>query len=66
MSFGIGLGDVLQLTNLIIRTIKDVQSAPEELDNLATRVTSASQTLELLDELASASILAGGPSNSNP
>lgn len=66
MSFGIGLGDVLQLTSLIVSTIKDLHSAPEELRDLAARVTSVAQTLELLSELASASKLAGGPSNNDP
>lgn len=66
MSFGIGLGDVLQLTNLIIGTIKDIHSAPEELHELATRVESNAQTLELLSELASVSNSAGGPSKNDP
>ena len=65
MSFGVGLGDVLQLTSLIIGTIKDIRSAPEELRDLATRVASVAQTLELLSELASASRSAGGPSNND-
>lgn len=65
MSFGVGLGDLLQLTSLIIGTIKDIRSAPEELRELATRVESVAQTLELLSELAFASRSAGGPSNND-
>lgn len=66
MSFGFGLGDVLQLTNLIIGTIKNIRSAPEELRDLGTRVASVAQTLELLSELASANKSTGGPSKSDP
>lgn len=66
MSFGIGLGDVLQLTSLIIGTIKDIHSAPKELHDLATRVVSVEQTVELLSELASAGKSAGGPSKNDP
>lgn len=66
MSFGIGLGDVLQLTSLIISTIKDIHSVPEELRELATRVESNAQTLELLSELTSVKNSAGGPSKNDP
>ena len=66
MSFGIGLGDVLQLTSMIIGTIKDIHSAPEELRDLAARVASVESTLELLSELASAGRLANGPSKNDP
>lgn len=65
MSFGIGLGDVLQLTSLIIGTVKGIHSAPEELLQVATRVESAAQTLELLSESVSTSGSAGGPSNND-
>lgn len=65
MSFGIGIGDVLQLTSLIIGTIKGIHSAPEELREVATRVASVAQTLEFLGKLVSTSGSAGGSFNND-
>ena len=66
MSFGIGLGDVFQLTNLIITTIRDIHSAPQELQQLAARVDSVAATLELLRELPYASGSKDGSIDNEP
>ena len=38
MAFGFGVKDIIDLTNKIIRTVKDIHDAPEELQDLAERV----------------------------
>ena len=37
-ALGFGVGDIILLTNKIIKTVKDIRDAPEELQDLAERV----------------------------
>lgn len=46
MSFGFGVGDILSLTTLIIKTVEDISDAPAELQDLAERVELVEDTLE--------------------
>ena len=51
MAFGFGVGDIVLVANIIIKTIEDIHDAPEELQEVNDRVRSVAITLESIDEL---------------
>lgn len=50
MAFGLGVGDVIALTTMIVKTVEDIHDAPEELQDLAERVEFVEITLESVHE----------------
>lgn len=50
MAFGFGVGDIIALTTMIVKTIEDIHDAPEELQDLAERVELVEITLESTHE----------------
>lgn len=50
MAFGFGVGDIIALASLIIKTVEDIHDAPEELQDLAERVEIVEITLESIHE----------------
>ncbi len=46
MAFGVGVGDIIMLTTIIMKTIEDIHDAPEELKDLAERVEIVEITLQ--------------------
>ena len=50
MALGFGVGDIIVLTRLIVKTIEDIHDAPKELQELADRIDSIEATLESIDE----------------
>lgn len=61
MSFGFGVGDIILLTTMIVKTVEDIHDAPAELQDLAERVELVENTLESTNEktshIVSASIM---------
>lgn len=61
MSFGFGVGDIILLTTMIVKTVEDIHDAPAELQDLAERVELVEDTLESTNEktshIVSASIM---------
>lgn len=61
MSFGFGVGDIISLTTMIVKTVEDIHDAPAELQDLAERVELVENTLESTNEktshIVSASIM---------
>ena len=49
MAFGFGVGDLINLTTLLVDTIKTIHNAPKELQDLAEQVTLAEETLESIN-----------------
>ena len=49
MSFGFGVGDVILIATTIIKTVKEIHDAPEELLDLAARVESVNGILQMYD-----------------
>ena len=50
MAFGFGIGDIIALTTMIVKTVDDIHDAPEELQDLAERVEIIEITLEATHE----------------
>ena len=50
MAFGFGVGDIIALTTMIVKTVEDIHDAPEELQDLAERVEFVEITLESVHE----------------
>lgn len=50
MAFGFGVGDIIALTTMIIKTVEDIHDAPEELQDLAERVEVVEMILESTHE----------------
>ena len=48
--FGFGVGDIIALTTIIVKTVEDIHDAPEELQELAERVEIVEMTLETIRE----------------
>ena len=48
--FGFGVGDIIALTTIIIKTVEDIHDAPEELQDLAERVAIVDNILESTHE----------------
>lgn len=44
--FGFGVGDIIALTTMIVKTVEDIHDAPEELQDLAERVAIVDNILE--------------------
>ena len=49
-AFGFGVGDIIALTTMIVKTVEDIHDAPEELQDLAERVEIVEMTLESTHE----------------
>lgn len=50
MAFGFGVGDIIALTTMIVKTVEDIHDAPEEIQDLAERVEFVEITLESVHE----------------
>ena len=50
MAFGFGIGDIIALTTMIVKTVEDIHDAPEELQDLAERVEIVEGILESIHE----------------
>ena len=50
MAFGFGVGDIIALTTIIVKTVEEIHDAPKELQDLAKRVESVEEILESIHE----------------
>ncbi|KAL9597035.1 MAG: hypothetical protein Q9219_005410 [cf. Caloplaca sp. 3 TL-2023] len=51
MAFGFGVGDILQLTKIVVTTIENISKAPAELQELAERIESVELNLQSINKL---------------
>ena len=58
MSIGFGVGDIILLTTMIVKTVEDIHDAPAELQDLAERVELVENTLESTHEKTSHNVSA--------
>ena len=57
MSVGLGVGDILALTKIVVTAIKNIHDAPEELQELAERVKSVELNLQSINQLPADSVV---------